>query len=108
MFEFFFEALRPANLLFTAMLGLITLYWLLVAFGAPEVSIWAWPKRSVTSEVVIVQVRPTTGLCCSYSRLSELKSFFSGAVSTLVMIAVRSRFGTSSTSDRRIEKPSLK
>lgn len=34
MFDFFFEAVRPANLLFTAMMGLITLYWLLVAFGA--------------------------------------------------------------------------
>lgn len=34
MFEFLFEAFRPVNLLFTAMLGLITFYWILVSLGA--------------------------------------------------------------------------
>lgn len=34
MFEFIFEALRPVNLPFTAVMGLVTFYWILVGFGA--------------------------------------------------------------------------
>jgi hypothetical protein len=34
MFEFFYEVLRPVNLPFTALLGMVTFYWLLVLLGA--------------------------------------------------------------------------
>lgn len=34
MLEFFYEALRPVNIPFTALLGMVTLYWLLVMLGA--------------------------------------------------------------------------
>src|SRR5688572_15582018 len=34
MFEFFYEALRPVNLPFTALLGMVTFYWILVSLGA--------------------------------------------------------------------------
>ena len=34
MFEFFYEVLRPVNLPFTALLGMVVFYWLLVLLGA--------------------------------------------------------------------------
>jgi hypothetical protein len=34
MLEFIYEALRPVNLPFTALLGMVTFYWLLVSLGA--------------------------------------------------------------------------